>query len=67
MALGLFRASLNRLLDVSPDSFEGGINTHKYVCLTKTSHTTGYRERVEKGCLTAIGKSGHSSNHEIVW
>ena len=30
MTLGLFRASLNRLLDVDPDSFEGGINTHKY-------------------------------------
>lgn len=64
------RKALNRLLDAGPDGFEGGINTRKYVSLTKTSRATAYRELaalVEKGCLAPTGKGGRSSGYEIVW
>lgn len=64
------RKVLNRLLDAGRDGFEGGINTRKYLSLTKTSRATAYRELselVEKGCLTPTGKGGRSSGYEIVW
>lgn len=64
------RKALNRLLDAGRDGFEGGINTRKYMSLTKTSRATAYRELadlVEKGCLTPTGKGGRSSGYEIVW
>jgi Fic family protein len=64
------RKVLNRLLDARPDGFEGGINTRKYMGLTKTSRATAYRELadlVEKGCLRPTGKGGRSSGYEIVW
>lgn len=63
------RKVLNRLLDAGPDGFEGGINTRKYMSLTKTSRATAYRELadlVEKGCLRPTGKGGRSSGYEIV-
>ena len=64
------RKVLNRLLDAGRDGFEGGINTRKYMSLTKTSRATAYRELallVEKGCLTPTRKGGRSSGYEIVW
>jgi Fic family protein len=64
------RKVLNRLLDAGPGGFEGGINTRKYMSLTKTSRATAYRELadlVEKGCLVSTGKGGRSSGYEIVW
>lgn len=64
------RKALNRLLDAGPDGFEGGINTRKYMSLTKTSRATAYREladMVAKGCLQASGKGGRSSGYEIMW
>jgi Fic family protein len=64
------RKLLNRLLDAGPGGFEGGINTRKYMSLTRTSRTTAYRELadlVEKGCLRPTGKGGRSSGYEIVW
>jgi len=64
------RKALNRLLDAGRDGFEGGINTRKYMSLTKASRATAYRELsalVEKGCLTPTGKGGRSSGYEIVW
>lgn len=64
------RKVLNRLLDAGPDGFEGGINTRKYMSLTKISRATAYRELadlVEKGCLRPTGKGGRSSGYEIVW
>lgn len=50
------------------DGFAGGINTRKYMSLTKTSRATAYRELadlVEKGCLRSTGKGGRSSGYEI--
>lgn len=64
------RKVLNRLLDAGPDGFAGGINTRKYMNLTKTSRATAYRELaelVEKDCLVPTGKGGRSSAYQIVW
>lgn len=64
------RKALNRLLDAGPEGFEGGINTRKYMSLTKASRATAYREladMVAKGCLQTSGKGGRSSGYEVVW
>lgn len=62
------RKMLNRLLDAGAEEFEGGINTRKYMSLTKTSRATAYREladMVEKNCLQAAGKGGRSSGYNV--
>jgi Fic family protein len=64
------RKALNRLLDAGPGGFEGGINTRKYMGLTRTSRATAWRELadlVEKGCLRPAGGGGRSSAYEVVW
>ncbi len=64
------RKVLNRLLDAGRDGFEGGLNTRKYMGLTRTSRATAYRELadlVEKGCLEPTGKGGRSSAYRPVW
>ncbi len=64
------RKVLNRLLDAGPGGFEGGMNTRKYMGLTRISRATAYRELtdlVRKGCLQPTGKGGRSSGYEIVW
>jgi len=64
------RKVLNRLLDAGPGGFEGGMNTRKYMGLTRISRATAYRELadlVAKGCLRATGKGGRSSGYEIAW
>ncbi len=61
------RKVLNKLLDAGADSFEGGMNTRKYVSLTKTSRATAYRELtdlVEKGCLSQSG-AGRGVSYQI--
>jgi Fic family protein len=61
------RKVLNKLLDAGVDDFEGGMNTRKYVSLTKTSRATAYRELadlVEKDCLSASG-AGRSVSYKI--
>jgi Fic family protein len=63
------RKVLNRLLDAGPRGFEGGINTRKYMSLTKTSRATAYRELaelVDKGCLQPTSAGGRSSGYQIV-
>lgn len=64
------RKVVNRLLDAGGGGFEGGINTRKYMSMTKTSRATAYRELtdlVEKGCLAPTGKGGRSSAYQIAW
>ncbi|MEQ1532587.1 MAG: Fic family protein [Sideroxydans sp.] len=64
------RKVLNRLLDAGAEGFVGGINTRKYMSLTKTSRATAYREladMVEKRCLQVGDKGGRSSGYTIVW
>ena len=61
------RKALNRMLDAK-DGFEGGMNTRKYMNLTKTSRATAYRElaqMVEWGCLQANEKGGRSSGYVL--
>lgn len=63
------RKVLNRLLDAGPDGFEGGINTRKYMGMTRSSRATAYREladMVAKGCLRPTGKGGRSHGYEIL-
>lgn len=38
------RKVLNRLLDVGPGGFEGGLTTRKYMGMTKTSRSTGWEK-----------------------
>lgn len=62
------RKLLNKLLDAGADGFEGGMNTRKYVSLSKASRATAYRELadlVEKGCLMQTG-AGRSVSHMIL-
>ena len=62
------RKALNRMLDAK-DGFEGGMNTRKYMNLTKTSRATAYRElaqMVEWGCLQANEKGGRSSGYVLL-
>ncbi len=64
------RKVINRLLDAGPDGFEGGMNTRKYMGLTRTSRATAYRELadlVEKGCLEPTGNGGRSSAYRVRW
>lgn len=63
------RKVLNRLLDAGAEGFAGGMNTRKYVSLTKASRATAYRELadlVEKGCLLQMG-AGRSVSYVIRW
>jgi Fic family protein len=63
------RKVLNRLLEAGPGGFDGGMNTRKYMGMTRTSRATAYRELanlVEKGCLRPTGKGGRSSGYEIL-
>jgi Fic family protein len=63
------RKVINVLLDAGPDGFAGGMNTRKYVSLTRASRATAYRELadlVEKRCLISSG-GGRSVNYEIMW
>ena len=63
------RKVLDRLLDAHPDEFPAGIDTRKYVGMTKTSRATAYRELanlVEKGCLTPTLGAGRSSGYLLM-
>ena len=61
---------LNSVLDVGNENFEGGINTKKYMAMTKVSKATTVRdikELVDKGCIVQIeGSSGRNVRYEVV-
>lgn len=64
------RKVLNRLLDAGSDGFTSGMNTRKYMSLTKTSRATAYRELsmlVEQGCLVQRSAGGRSTAYDIAW
>ena len=60
---------LNKILDIGNENFEGGINTKKYMAITKKSKATVVRdiqELVEKGCIEQIeGTSGRNIRYKI--
>lgn len=64
------RKVLNRLLDVGPGGFEGGLSTRKYMSMTKTSRTTAWREiedLLQKSLLQALPGGGRSTAYEVAW
>jgi Fic family protein len=63
------RKVINVLLDAGPGGFAGGMNTRKYVSLTRASRATAYRELADlvvKGCLIPSG-GGRSVVYQIAW
>jgi Fic family protein len=52
------RKAVNALLDRGPGSFEGGMNTRKYVGLTGTSRPTASRELIELNALGVLKQVG---------
>lgn len=61
---------LNRMLDVGPGSFEGGLTTRKYVNMTKTSRATAFREisyMLDKKILRQLPGKGRSVHYDLVW
>jgi len=61
---------LNKILDIGSDNFEGGINTKKYISITKVSKATAVRditELIEFGCIKQIeGTAGRNVRYEII-
>ena len=60
---------LNKILDMGVENFEGGLNTKKYISLTKVSKATAVRditELLEFGCISQIeGSAGRNIRYEI--
>lgn len=60
---------LNKILDIGNENFEGGLNTKKYISLTKVSKATAVRDitqLVEYGCIKQIeGTQGRNVRYEI--
>ncbi len=61
---------LNKILDMGSENFEGGLNTKKYINLTKVSKATAVRDitqLVEFGCIEQIdGMSGRNVKYIVV-
>jgi Fic family protein len=58
---------VKRMLEAGPEGFEGGINTRKYVSLTRTSRATATRDLqdlLDKDVLIRIGK-GRSTRYDL--
>jgi len=61
---------LNRLLDVGPGGFEGGLTTRKYVSIAKVSRATAFREisdLLEKKILRQLSGKGRSVHYDLIW
>ena len=61
---------LNRMLDVGPGGFEGGLTTRKYVSMTKTSRATAFREisdMISKRVLHQLSGKGRSVRYDLTW
>ncbi|MEA2048880.1 MAG: Fic family protein [Campylobacterota bacterium] len=60
---------LNKILNIGTENFEGGINTKKYMAITKTSKATAVRdisELVKLGCIKQIeGSRGRNVRYEM--
>ncbi|MCX6581226.1 MAG: Fic family protein [Candidatus Aminicenantes bacterium] len=63
------RKVINRLLDVGPGGFEGGLTTRKYVSMTRVSRATAYREMADltsKGILAVNQGKGRNISYSLV-
>ncbi|MFC1878169.1 Fic family protein [Thermodesulfobacteriota bacterium] len=61
---------LNRLLDVGPGGFEGGLTNRKYAGMTHVSRATAQRELsdlVQKGILRPNPGGGRSTSYDLCW
>jgi len=60
---------LNKILDIGSENFQGGLNTKKYMAITKKSKSTVVRdiqELVALGCIEQVeGSSGRNIRYEI--
>lgn len=58
---------IKRMLEEGPKDFEGGMNTRKYISLTKTSKATATRDLqdlMEMGAFTIVG-AGRSTRYQV--
>jgi Fic family protein len=63
------RKVINKLLEVGPEGFEGGLTTRKYVSMTRTSRATAYRDivdMVKKGILFSNKNKGRSVSYLLL-
>ena len=61
---------INRLLDVGPGGFEGGLTNRKYAGMTHVSRATAQRELadlVQKGILRPNPGGGRSTSYDLCW
>ncbi|MBE9546974.1 MAG: Fic family protein [Proteobacteria bacterium] len=61
---------VNRLLDVGPDGFEGGLTNRKYRGITKVSRETVKRDiadLLKKGILVKNPGGGRSVSYDLAW
>ena len=61
---------INRLLDLGPDGFLGGLKNKKYMGMTHASRATAQRELsdlVQKGILVKLSGGGRSSSYDLDW
>jgi len=60
---------LNKILDMGAENFEGGINTKKYISITKVSKATAVRDiagLLEFGCIKQVeGTQGRNVRYEV--
>jgi Fic family protein len=60
---------LNKILDMGSENFEGGLNTKKYMALTKVSKATAIRdisELLEFGCIEQVeGTAGRNVRYKV--
>jgi Fic family protein len=60
---------LNKILDMGSENFEGGLNTKKYMVLTKVSKATATRdisELLEYGCIEQVeGTAGRNVRYKV--
>lgn len=63
------RKALNKMLDVGPGNFIGGLTTRKYVGITKTSRATAFREisdMLYKKILRRLSGKGRSVHYDLI-
>ena len=60
---------LNKILDMGSENFQGGLNTKKYIALTKVSKATAIRdisELLEYGCIVQVeGTAGRNIRYKV--
>ncbi len=61
---------LNRMLEVGPGGFVGGLTTRKYVSIAKVSRATAFREIADllnKKILCQLPGKGRSVHYDLIW